>query len=77
MVVIVAEQCSIGSTSSSIKLRTRVTRGAGRTGDGLQARESAQERWRAITGAHLVALVRAGAVFKNGEPVERSQDHAV
>lgn len=28
--------------------------------------ESAQERWRAITGACLVALVRSGARFKNG-----------
>ena len=28
--------------------------------------ESAQARWRAVTGAHLVALVRAGAKFENG-----------
>jgi hypothetical protein len=28
--------------------------------------ESAQARWRAITGAHLVPLVRAGANFTNG-----------
>ncbi|OIJ84535.1 transposase [Streptomyces colonosanans] len=81
MVVIVAEQCSIESTFSSIKLRTRVTRGAGSPAAALamvfKLVESAQERWRAITGAHLVALVRAGAVFKNGELVERPQDHAV
>lgn len=38
--------------------------------------ESAQERWRAVTAPHLVALVRAGAVFRNGELVERPQAHA-
>jgi hypothetical protein len=35
--------------------------------------ESAQSRWRAITGAHLVALVRSGARFENGALVEREQ----
>lgn len=35
--------------------------------------ESAQARWRAITGAHLVAPVRAGARFENGVLVERSE----
>lgn len=34
--------------------------------------ESAQARWRAITGAHLVALVRAGAQFENGNLAERT-----
>lgn len=33
--------------------------------------ESAQDRWRCVNGAHLVALVRAGAVFRNGAIVER------
>ncbi len=32
--------------------------------------ESAQDRWRAINAPRLVALVRAGARFENGEPVE-------
>ncbi len=35
--------------------------------------ESAQDRWRAITGAHLVALVRAGAGFDYGALVERAE----
>lgn len=35
--------------------------------------ESAQTRWRAIRGAHLVALVRTGATFDNGVLVERSE----
>jgi hypothetical protein len=33
--------------------------------------EAAQDRWRAVNGAHLVAPVRAGATFKNGKLVER------
>nr|WP_232248498.1 hypothetical protein [Streptacidiphilus rugosus] len=33
--------------------------------------ESGQERWRAITGASPVALVRSGAQFKNRVLVER------
>ena len=28
--------------------------------------EATEERWRYINGAHLVALVRAGAKFRNG-----------
>jgi transposase-like protein len=33
--------------------------------------ESAQDRWRALNAPHLVALVRAGAIFVNGKLVER------
>jgi hypothetical protein len=36
--------------------------------------EAAQSRWRAINAPHLVALVRAGARFENGKPVERRDD---
>jgi hypothetical protein len=32
--------------------------------------EPAQDRWRAVNGPHLVALVRAGTVFKRGQLVE-------
>jgi hypothetical protein len=32
---------------------------------------SAQERWRAVNGPHLVALVRAGARFEAGKLIER------
>jgi len=28
--------------------------------------QAAQDRWRAVNGPHLVALVRAGATFVNG-----------
>lgn len=33
--------------------------------------ESAQDRWRAVNAPHLVALVRAGATFSNGQLGER------
>jgi hypothetical protein len=36
--------------------------------------ESAQARWRAVNAPHLVALVRAGAAFRNGVLVERPED---
>ncbi|MFJ1709896.1 transposase, partial [Kitasatospora sp. NPDC088346] len=67
----------IESTFSTVKLRTKVTRGAGSPAAALamvfKIVESAQARWRAITGAHLVPLVRAGAHFENGVLVERSE----
>jgi transposase-like protein len=69
----------IESTFSTVKLRTKVTRGAGSPAAALamvfKLVESAQARWRAITGAHLVPLVRAGARFENGVLAER-QDQA-
>lgn len=67
----------IESTFSTVKLRTRVTRGAGSPAAALamvfKLAESSQNRWRAITAPHLVALVRNGATFKNGHLVERPE----
>jgi transposase-like protein len=67
----------IESSFSTAKLRTKVTRGAGSPAAALamvvKLVESAQERWRAITGAHLVALVRSGAKFENGLLAGRSE----
>ena len=37
--------------------------------------QAVQDRWRAVNAPHLVALVRAGATFINGELVERPDDN--
>ncbi len=39
--------------------------------------ESAQTRSRDVNAPHLVALVRAGAVFKNGKLIERPTNQRV
>ena len=36
--------------------------------------DAAQTRWRAVNAPHLVALVRAGAVFHKGKLLERPID---
>ncbi|GAA1103779.1 IS256 family transposase [Kitasatospora arboriphila] len=65
----------IESTFATVRLRTEVTKGAGSRAAGLamvfKLVESAQARWRAVNGAHLVPLVRAGARFERGKLVER------
>ncbi|MFI8008556.1 IS256 family transposase, partial [Streptomyces sp. NPDC086010] len=70
----------IESTFSTVKLRTKVTRGAGSPTAALamvfKLVESAQARWRAVTAPHLVALVRAGARFENGHLMERPEGKA-
>ncbi|MFI2645772.1 transposase [Streptomyces sp. NPDC018610] len=70
----------IEPTFSTVKLRTKVTRGVGSPAATLamvfKLVESAQARWCAITGAHLVSLVRAGARFENGVLVERGEQAA-
>ena len=38
--------------------------------------ESAQDRWRAVNAPHLVALVRARAIFINGKLIERPGEGA-
>jgi putative transposase len=68
----------IESTFASVRLRTRVTKGPGSKAAGLamafKLLESAQDRWRAVNGPHLVALVRAGAPFDKGVMVERPDE---
>jgi putative transposase len=60
----------IESTFATVRLRTKVTRGAGSPAAALamvfKLVESAQQRWRAVNAPHLVALVRAGARFERG-----------
>jgi len=66
------------STFASVRLRTRVTKGPGSRAAGISMAfkliESAQARWRAVNAPHLVALVRAGAEFKDGKLVERPDE---
>ena len=66
----------IESTFATVRLRTRVTKGPGSRAAGVAMAfkliEAAQTRWRMVNAPHLVALVRAGAVFVNGALVERA-----
>ena len=70
----------IESTFATVRLRTKVTKGAGSRAAALamvfKLVESAQARWRAVNAPHLVALVRAGARFERGQLLERSQTTA-
>jgi len=70
----------IESTFATVRLRTKVTKGHGSKAAALAMAfkliESAQRRWRMVNAPHLVALVRAGAVFVNGKLVERSDGPA-
>ncbi|GAB3659987.1 hypothetical protein GCM10027589_21400 [Actinocorallia lasiicapitis] len=67
----------IESTFATVRHRTKVTKGPGSRAAGLAMSfkliESAQARWRAVNAPHLVALVWAGAEFKNGKLVERPE----
>jgi Transposase, Mutator family len=70
---------SLESTFATVRHRTKITRGPGSRAAGLAMAfkliEAAQDRWRAVNAPHLVALVRAGAVFVNGKLVERPDEH--
>ena len=71
---------TIESTFATVRLRTKVTKGAGSRSAGLAMAykliATAESRWRAVNAPHLVALVRAGALFHNGVLVERSEEVA-
>jgi hypothetical protein len=70
----------IESTFATVRLRTKVTKGAGSRAAALamvfKLVEFAQARWRAVNAPHLVAFVRTGARFGRGELVERPEAHA-
>ncbi|MFB6508061.1 IS256 family transposase [Streptomyces sp. NPDC002466] len=70
----------VESTFATVRLRTKVTKGAGSRAAALamvfKLVEAAQARWRAVNASHLVALVRAGACFERGQLVERPQTTA-
>ncbi|CAN5799113.1 transposase [soil metagenome] len=65
----------IESTFATVRLRQRVTKGPGCRAAGLamalKLMQAAQARWRRINGHELVALVRTGAVFIDGQLHER------
>jgi putative transposase len=65
----------IESAFSTVRLRQRVTKGAGSRRRGLtmafKLLEMAQQRWRRLNATELLPLVRAGVPFKNGVRVER------
>jgi transposase-like protein len=64
---------AIESSFATVKLRTRVTKGAGSKTAALamayKLLDAAQERWRRFNGHELVADVLAGATFKDGVKV--------
>ena len=67
---------AIESSFATVRLRTKVTKGPGSRAAGLamayKLLDAAQDRWRAVNGPKLVALVRAGAKFRKGVLVESS-----
>ena len=66
----------IESTFATVRARTRVTKGAGSRRRGLvmayKLLDAAQDRWRKINSPELVAHLRAGIEFKDGNQIERS-----
>lgn len=66
----------IESAFSTVRLRQRVTKGAGTRTKALtmafKLLDMAQKRWRRLNGSHLLPLVRAGATFVDGALLERT-----
>jgi putative transposase len=68
----------IESTFATVRSRTKVTKGPGSRTAGIAMAykliDAAQAHWRAVNAPHLVALVRAGAVFHKGKLLEHPVD---
>src|SRR5919112_1203543 len=68
----------IESPFATVRARTNLTKGPGSREAGVamifKLLEAAEGRWRRLNGYRLVPLVRAGAVFVNGELVERVEE---
>jgi transposase-like protein len=64
----------IESPFATVRLRQRVTKGAGSRQKGLlmafKLLAMAERRWRRINGAHLIPLVRVGVQFSDGVQAE-------
>lgn len=71
----------IESPFATVRLRQRVTKGAGNRTKALtmafKLLEMAQLRWRKLDGAKLLPLVRAGVQFVDGVQVERKEGDEV
>jgi putative transposase len=69
----------IESTFATVRLRTRVTKGAGNRQAAVamayKLLDAAQHRWRRIRSPELVPLVGAGTTFIDGQLQERSPEH--
>ncbi len=67
----------IESSFATVKLRTRVTKGAGSKDAALamayKLLDAAQDRWRMINGAELVNELLDGTTFKDGIKVTDDQ----
>lgn len=67
----------VESPFATVRLRQRVTKGAGTRTKGLtmafKLLTMAEQRWRRLNGAHLLPLVRAGVRFVDGTQVERQE----
>ena len=70
---------AIESSFATVKLRTKVTKGAGSKTAALamayKLLDAAQERWRRFNGHELVADLLAGLEFKDGERVTDGKDN--
>jgi putative transposase len=68
----------IESAFSTVKLRSRVTRGAGSRAAGLtmtyKLLKAAEATWRRLDGQELIPLVRAGIRFVDGKRSERHSE---
>ncbi|HVZ87586.1 MAG TPA: IS256 family transposase [Polyangia bacterium] len=68
----------IESAFSTVKLRSRVTRGAGSRAAGLtmtyKLLRAAEATWRRLDGQELIPLVRAGIRFVDGKQQERDNE---
>ena len=69
----------IESPFATVRLRQRVTKGAGNRTKALimafKLLEMAQQRWRRLNGSQLLPLVQAGVPYVDGERVERNDNN--
>lgn len=67
----------VESPFGTVRLRQRVTKGAGTRTKGLtmafKLLAMAEQRWRRLNGSHLLPLVRAGVRFVDGTQVGRQE----